>query len=145
MNIGDKVRVVDSGQNFSSYPDWIRKYARKYEEKYHGYGYSPDKDSTVYTIVAKGPHKWSEYGMLYLIESDTNVFLMGESGLKVVEDAHPLLLVSPQGFGNGWVEIGTEDELKNVIESYGGTGEFQIYKLTPVFKMQLKTTVEKVK
>lgn len=85
--IGDSVRIVDFGQQYTTYSDWFEEnniginFAVRYS-----YDVSCEKDK-VYTILAYGPHCFHT-GMLYLIEEKDTlhspVFLFAEEALELV-------------------------------------------------------------
>lgn len=88
--IGDSVRVVDFGQQYTTYSDWFEEnniginFAARY-----GYGRSCEKDrNKVYTILAYGPHSSREDIMLYLIEEKntrySQLFLFAGEALELV-------------------------------------------------------------
>lgn len=87
--VGDNVRIVDFGQQYTTYSDWFEEnniginFAARY-----GYGRLCEKDrNKVYTILAYGPHSFHT-GMLYLIEEKryppSPLFLFAEEALELV-------------------------------------------------------------
>lgn len=88
--VGDTVRVVDFGQQYTTYSDWFEEnniginFAARY-----GYGRSCEKDrNKVYTILAYGPHSSRTDIMLYLIEEKNTryslLFLFAGEALELV-------------------------------------------------------------
>lgn len=85
--VGDTVRIVDFGQQYTTYSDWFEEnniginFAARYS-----YNVSCEKDK-VYTILAYGPHCFHT-GMLYLIEEKDTlhspVFLFAGEALELV-------------------------------------------------------------
>lgn len=86
--VGDSVRIVDFGQQYTTYSDWFEEnniginFAARYS-----YNTSCEKNK-VYTVLAYGPHSSREDIMLYLIEEkDTRyspVFLFAREALELV-------------------------------------------------------------
>lgn len=88
--IGDSVRVVDFGQQYTTYSDWFEEnniginFAARY-----GYGRSCEENrNKVYTVLAYGPHCSREDIMLYLIEEKntrySQLFLFAGEALELV-------------------------------------------------------------
>ena len=85
--VGDNVRIVNFGQQYTTYSDWFEEnniginFAARYS-----YNVSCEKDK-VYTILAYGPHCFHT-GMLYLIEEKDTlhspVFLFAGEALELV-------------------------------------------------------------
>lgn len=83
ISVGDTVKVVDCGESYSGYIDWINKNAPEYAV-YYKYDCKVPQD-TVGTVVKKEQHREDD-AMLYLIQTETNAcYLVGEKGIKKVQ------------------------------------------------------------
>lgn len=87
INVGDRVKVIDTGCAYSSYAEWVTKnapefavyyvYALYYADIYKNLG------TSTFTVVAKAPHSDSTDKTLYLVQDKYNCcFLFDEEGLK---------------------------------------------------------------
>lgn len=84
ISVGDKVKVVDCGESYPVYIDWINKNAPEYAV-YYKYDCKVPQD-TVGTVVKKEQHSDKEDVMLYLIQTATDAcYLVGEKGIKKVQ------------------------------------------------------------
>ena len=93
INICDKVKVVDRGNNYSTYPEFIKHYAPQYCNLYKDNGNYFDNNelNCVYTVVAKGEHL-KDYQDLLLIKNNDRVFIIKEEGVeKIMEFAKSYL------------------------------------------------------
>lgn len=88
INVGDRVKVIDTGCAYSSYTGWVTKNAPEFATYYV---YAPYYDSSIreritastFTVVAKAPHSDSTDKTLYLVQDKYNCcFLFDEEGLK---------------------------------------------------------------
>ena len=87
FNVGDKVRGIQSGNNFSTYDGWISKYAPSYRDKWDdSFPHRSLREGVVGVVVAMGMHELQSYGMLYLVQRDNDkISLIGEIGIELVE------------------------------------------------------------
>lgn len=87
INVGDRVKVIDTGHAYSSYPEWVTKnapefavyyvYTLCYADIYKNLG------TSTFTVVAKAPHADFADRMLYLVQDEfARCFLFDEEGLK---------------------------------------------------------------
>lgn len=84
IEIGDTVKVIDSGKCYSTYSDWFNKFAPKYASRY-AYGQSVEK-GFVGKVIAKHAHGLGG-DMLYAIQNlGYEVYLIGEKGIEKVRD-----------------------------------------------------------
>lgn len=83
FKVNDKVTVVDSGRQYSTYDKWVKIYASQWMDQWMDCDKCIDTTEE-YTVVAKGKHKDCNK-MLYLIQCDDKVYIIGEQGIKAVE------------------------------------------------------------
>lgn len=80
FNVGDLVFVKNVGSTYSTYSEWLDKYAPEIKENWADRRSPSTTDQ--YKVVAKGKHTAWE-GMLYAIQDlNGKVFIIGEKGLK---------------------------------------------------------------
>lgn len=83
ISVGDKVKIVDCGESYSNYTNWITKNAPEYAV-YYKYDCKVPQD-TVGTVVKKEQHEGG-HTTLYLIQTEINAcYLIGEKGIKKVQ------------------------------------------------------------
>lgn len=89
INVGDRVKVIDTGRAYSSYTEWVTKNAPEFAVYYMycaSYFYPSIREritASTFTVVAKAPHSDFADRMLYLIQDEfARCFLLGEEGLK---------------------------------------------------------------
>lgn len=88
FDIGDVVNVIDTGGNFSTYPDFATKHGMK---NYVGYTHKLDNPREEFKVVAVGEHRYSSYGIVYGIENAKGEsFILMPSGLRLVKKADML-------------------------------------------------------
>lgn len=89
INVGDRVKVIDTGCAYSSYTEWGTKNAPEFAV-YYMYC-TPYFDPSIheritastFTVVAKAPHSDSTDKTLYLIQDEfARCFLFGEEGIE---------------------------------------------------------------
>jgi len=89
INVGDRVKVIDTGCAYSSYTEWVTKNAPEFAV-YYMYC-TPYFDPSIheritastFTVVAKAPHSDSTDKTLYLIQDEfARCFLFGEEGIE---------------------------------------------------------------
>lgn len=80
--IGDTVRVVNTGETYTTYIDWAAEhgFASKYNE-----GKTPRKNVN-FTVIAADVHSEGTSKLLYGIENTKNAYIIGERGLELVEE-----------------------------------------------------------
>lgn len=96
FQIGDSVIIINKGQVYSSYNKWFDINKNRIENSIkakHAYNQAP-KDGTTGIIVAYGPHSEpsdpnARNEILYAVEIDTKVYIMGAKGLKLSKPAEP--------------------------------------------------------
>lgn len=89
INVGDRVKVIDTGCAYSSYTEWVTKNAPEFAVYYMycaSYFYPSIREritASTFTVVAKAPHSDFADRMLYLVQDKfARCFLLGEEGLK---------------------------------------------------------------
>lgn len=89
INVGDRVKVIDTGCAYSSYTEWVTKNAPEFAVYYMycaSYFYPSIREritESTFTVVAKAPHSDFADRMLYLVQDEfARCFLLGEEGLK---------------------------------------------------------------
>lgn len=89
INVGDKVKVIDTGCAYNSYTEWVTKNAPEFAVYYMycaSYFYPSIREritASTFTVVAKAPHSDFADRMLYLVQDEfARCFLLGEEGLK---------------------------------------------------------------
>lgn len=89
INVGDRVKVIDTGCAYSSYTEWVTKNAPEFAV-YYMYC-TPYFDPSIheritastFTVVAKAPHSDFTDKTLYLIQDEfARCFLFGEEGIE---------------------------------------------------------------
>lgn len=84
FKVGDKVRIVNDGAEFTTYESWVEKFAPEYLDEYIGSMWALDGDTG--EIIAMGEHEsFKKYGILYLIKSPNKIILIGERGIELIE------------------------------------------------------------
>ncbi len=89
INVGDRVKVIDTGCAYSSYTEWVTKNAPEFAV-YYMYCvpyFDPSIreiiTASTFTVVAKAPHSDSIDKTLYLIQDEfARCFLFGEEGIE---------------------------------------------------------------
>lgn len=80
FKVGDLVKVVDNGRQYSTYETWVKTIA---PEQFSNFKRGKLVENEVTgIIVAAAPHLQSGAN-LYLIKVEDSVFIMGENGLKL--------------------------------------------------------------
>lgn len=89
INVGDRVKVIDTGCAYNSYTEWVTKNAPEFAVYYMycaSYFYPSIREritASTFTVVAKAPHSDFADRMLYLVQDEfARCFLLGEEGLK---------------------------------------------------------------
>lgn len=81
--VGNRVRIIDSGQFYSTYDRWITKNAPEYYERWKN-SKKRHKLDLIYTVVKIALHNEYEGVDLYLIANNDCVFLAGIKGIEKV-------------------------------------------------------------
>ena len=98
FKVGDKVRGKYSGENYTTYTDWLKKYAPDYLEKWNSSSNRMLRDGAYGTVVAFGTHESGSWGMLYLVlRSDGNLSLIGEAGIEACEPRREFIVIHRSG------------------------------------------------
>lgn len=86
ISIGDKVRVVDVGQRYPSYTDWIERHVKdpKDAAKWNNLGILHDGDIGVVKYLAS--HEWPHNGDIAYVEIGDTCHMIGVKGLERVEE-----------------------------------------------------------
>ena len=152
FNIGDTVEIVDWGEGYDSYEEWMKKNASGYLENFKKY--AQVANGTKGEIVASGLHSACSEIYLYLVKVDNNVFIMGECGLKLItpvaktytykqalkkaidgykmEPISPILKPYCLEFFNNEFRVWNIYRVNELHETLNGC-EFQVYLETPKF------------
>jgi hypothetical protein len=77
INMGDTVKVIHSGNTYSCYEKFIRKYANGFISKFKN-GYSPN-NGDIGVVVGSGEHEWGS--KCFAVLSNDKVFCIGEKGI----------------------------------------------------------------
>lgn len=89
FHVGDKVKIVNSGALYTTYPEWVVENVEdKLKIAMYAYGKDIDTDKT-YTILAIAPHQTYKSEILMYIEGsgswgNNDCFLIGAYGIKKV-------------------------------------------------------------
>lgn len=89
INVGDRVKVIDTGCAYNSYTEWVTKNAPEFAVYYMycaSYFYPSIREritASTFTVVAKAPHSDFADRMLYLVQDEfARCFLLGEEGIE---------------------------------------------------------------
>lgn len=82
LGVGSTVKIINSGQTYSAYTQWVEKYCPKYRYKFT-YSISP-KNGFIGKVVAYAHHSNENSPMLAAVTDGANLFIVGEKGLKVI-------------------------------------------------------------
>ena len=81
---GDRVRVIDSGECYTTYSDWVEKYITERSERYlWDYGQSCDNGDEG-KILFIAPHEYGTGQLAYVQMTDKLCYLIGTKGLEVI-------------------------------------------------------------
>jgi len=84
FNIGDKVKVINNGTNYTMYQEWADKHGMaKYIDKCH----CPNK-GTIATVVAIGSHLGGNAILTGIRTESGQEYILGEWGLELVSRAN---------------------------------------------------------
>lgn len=79
FEVGDFVRITDTGYSYSAYSDWGDKYLENFSRM------TPPKGA-ICEIIAKALHSVKDKNILYgLRDQDSYEYIMGMRGLKLVK------------------------------------------------------------
>ena len=82
FKIGEKVRIIDKGQLYTTYNEWVWKHAKEFEHMY--VNDRRFKNGTKGRIVVVELHGYPYEGFLCLVKRFNKVFLIHECGLERV-------------------------------------------------------------
>jgi hypothetical protein len=89
FKVGDRVKVINLGKQYSSYKRWVENFAPRYLKKFSPGCIKTDEQGKVVAI-----HKHHSLNdVLVLIEKDNKVALFSEIGLEKVETATPTIVI----------------------------------------------------
>jgi hypothetical protein len=129
MEIGDKVKVINKGKNYSTYEDWIKKNAPQYIHSWVLNG-SIVNTNKIYEIVAKAIHGGTlNDKMLYLISDGLQVFIIGEDGLKKIKTFHIYDKTANKFYGLNCRFAFTKEEAINEIIEYNDDHEYELVEI----------------
>lgn len=87
FKVGDKVKIVDGEQVYSTYNIWVSKHVPSEYKSFWAKGIKPNESDT-YTIIAYGNHNASSCRKLYYIQNDNTkqCFIIGEKGIEMISE-----------------------------------------------------------
>jgi flavin-dependent dehydrogenase len=85
FKINDEIIVINDSCQYTSYIDWIKRYAIEYLDKFENN--KSIKNGTKGKIVAINIHLIIGGRILYLIKSKNNVYLFGKDGIKLFKSS----------------------------------------------------------
>lgn len=81
---GDCVRVINSGECYTTYSDWVEKYITERSERYlWDYGQSCDNGDAG-KVLYVAPHECGHTNLAYVQMTDKLCYLIGTRGLEVI-------------------------------------------------------------
>ena len=89
ISIGEKVRVIDRGQHYSGYSDWIELHVKdpgdvaKWGPKHDRYF----NTGNIGVVKCIAPHEWKREGDLAYVEIEGYCYIINVKGLEKVEEA----------------------------------------------------------
>ena len=94
IEVGDKVKIVNSGLSYTSYTDWIKKNISDVGlAAYFAYGQIPNEDDTVYVVKAIAPlGTWYDVNKMLVYVQKYFVFSNGK-----VDNNEPCYLIEVDG------------------------------------------------
>lgn len=88
IKVGDWVEVVDNGQSYTTYSEWLYNRVKFEFVKYYHYGYCP-KNGSIGKVVAIDQHEDPSDGIIMAIyANDGYVYIVNQEGLKKVAKAN---------------------------------------------------------
>ena len=97
FKIGDKVKITDSGETYSTYEDWVHTYVDNVCRMKWKYGHSPNTRHT-FNIMVIAPHKNNHNQLAYIqSENDNTCYIIGVDGLEKIStiSAAPIEPIEP--------------------------------------------------
>lgn len=87
FKIKDKVKIVDGGEAYTIYNEWVDKHVPSKYKSFWAQGIEPNKSDT-YTIIAYGNHDNSPWRKLYYIQNDNTkqCFIISEEGIEMISE-----------------------------------------------------------
>lgn len=88
VKIGDKVKIVDNGQQYSTYEEWVEKNVASAEDRAKWYqgrdNHRCIRDHDIGVVKVIAPHERESDGMLALIERNNICYIVNFRGFKKV-------------------------------------------------------------
>jgi hypothetical protein len=81
---GDKVVVVDSGECYSTYEEWVKKFAPALFEEWKR-GFRDARNGRKGIVLATAPHTSYGHNLCFVRGENDTLFLISERGLKLIE------------------------------------------------------------
>ena len=87
FKVGDKVKIVDGGEVYTTYNEWVDKHVPSKYISFWAAGIKPNESDT-YTIIACGNHDSSPWRKLYYIQNNNTkqCFIMSEEGIEMISE-----------------------------------------------------------
>lgn len=86
IGLGDKVRVVRSGQTYTSYRDWVKLHVKKPSDAAKWYAEALPRDGDIGVVKYLANHECVNDGVLAYIEIDKKCYVINVRGLAKVEE-----------------------------------------------------------
>lgn len=88
FKVKDKVKIVDTGEVYSTYNSWVGKHVPNKYKSFWARGIAPTDTSGIYTIRACGNHEDYPSSMLYYIQNDNTkqCFIIDEEGIETISE-----------------------------------------------------------
>jgi hypothetical protein len=85
MEVGDLVKITETGYMYTSYTHWLEVRAKEYVEEYKRTEHWKAVKGMSGKIIAKGYHRFYKKRKIYLIETEVGPILIGKKGVKTCE------------------------------------------------------------
>ena len=88
LKIGDKVKIIDRGQTYSTYEDFMIAHATKELCCRWNMGKTPNNNDKIYIVRTLAMHENNGETLAIIEDEDTyylNVYIVGSSGLEIVD------------------------------------------------------------
>ena len=131
FEVGDKVRVVQSGQLYRTYKNFIKKHAPNLMNKWESGRYLPDDG--IYKVKATGTGVLGDD--IAIIEQNNKVYIVAINGLELVtnqftksdlKDNH--IVVQRSGYKGLWKEYCNNDFTNNLkVENTSHNDIMEVY------------------
>ena len=89
LKVGDKIKVIDYGESFTTYPNWVYNNVEGVDKCRYAFGCNPE-NGTIGTVIAIAKHEYSSDNLIYFKEDveygcgNSTCYLIGEKGVKKV-------------------------------------------------------------